>query len=157
MDNNTKNVMFSSKSDIWSTPKELYDKYINDGCFDPCPIDPQWDGLEIEWKEKNFVNPPYSDISSWVDKSIDEVIKNNSIVYLLVPSRTDTKWFHKLMNKSDIHIELNFIKGRLKFGTSKNSAPFPSVIIYISNTMYNDWHFGKRPSRSVNKQGRLDI
>ncbi len=47
---------------------------------------------------------------------------------MLVASRTDTKWFHKLMEYAK---EIRFIKGRLKFDNYKNSAPFPSAIIIL--------------------------
>lgn len=47
-------------------------------------------------------------------------------VVMLLPARTDTKWFHEyIYNKA----EIRFIKGRLKFGNSKNAAPFPSMIV----------------------------
>lgn len=122
-------VVFSHKSDLWKTPKEIYDHYIDNGYFDPCPSNPTFNGLEIEWKKKNFVNPPYSQISKWVDKAIEENQKGKLVV-LLVPSRTDTKWFQKLWwhypNSS-----FEFIAGRLHFNESKNGAPFPSVIIIL--------------------------
>lgn len=66
------NILFSKKSDNWRTPKIIYDAYINNNYFDPCPYESNFDGLSIEWKEKNFVNPPYSQISKWVNKSIEE-------------------------------------------------------------------------------------
>ena len=136
MNKNTLNVMFSQKNDIWSTPKEIYNYYMNLDYFDPCPINPQWNGLEISWKEKNFVNPPYSDITTWVDKIINEVIINDAVVILLIPSRTDTKYFHKLINNESLEIQINFFKGRLKFGNSKNSAPFPSMLLMITKGNY---------------------
>lgn len=45
---------------------------------------------------------------------------------MLIPARTDTRWFHEyIYNKA----EVRFIKGRVKFGEAKNSAPFPSMIV----------------------------
>lgn len=124
--NNIK-VMFSRNTDHWETPKHIYNKYMDNGFIDPCPFHSTVDNLINEWEVgKYFINPPYSDIKSWVDKAIHEHNKGSEI-HLLVPSRTDTKWFHKLL---DYGVELEFIKGRLRF-SEKGSAPFPSVIIKL--------------------------
>ena len=122
-------ILFSKKSDIWSTPKDIYDSYIDKGYFDPCPIDPQFDGLSIDWGELCFVNPPYSEIRKWLEKALFEIEKGNcSKAVFLIPARTDVRWFHDLIyHKFDIQ----FIKGRLKFGDSKNSAPFPSMFVWL--------------------------
>ena len=122
---NTK-VMFSSKSDNWTTPKDFYDKLNKefDFDFDPCPVNPKFDGLKIEWGERNFVNPPYSQIKLWMEKGREEYRKGKTVVFL-VPSRTDTRWWHEYTPDA----EIRFIKGRLKFGDQKNSAPFPSCLI----------------------------
>lgn len=123
------NLMFSHKSDDWSTPLDFFNK-LNDEFnfnYDPCPLRSKEDGLLEEWKGNVFINPPYSNIRKFLEKGIDELNKGNSttLVYLL-PARTDTKWFHDLIyNKA----EIRFIKGRLKFGNSKNSAPFPSMLV----------------------------
>ena len=74
-----------------------------------------------------FVNPPYGrEIKDWVKKAYEEGQKLDTTVVMLIPARTDTKYFHEyIYNKS----EIRFIKGRLKFGDSKNSAPFPSMVV----------------------------
>ena len=66
---------YSHKSDIWETPKEIYNFYMSRVFFDPCPINPTFDGLNIEWKDRNFVNPPYSQLLAWVHKAIEERAK----------------------------------------------------------------------------------
>jgi len=114
-------------SDHWKTPKEIYDHFIKQDYFDPCPIHSEINGLKINWGKKAFVNPPYSDIKLWIDKAIQQSIIGCHVV-LLIPSRTDTVYFHKLLNKG---IDIEFIKGRLKFGDSKTGAPFPSVLVYL--------------------------
>ena len=86
---------------------------------------PTFDGLQTNWGGCNFVNPPYSDISAWVKKAYEEYQKGKTVV-LLIPSRTDTKWWHEYIMKAT---QIRFIKGRLKFGDAKNCAPFPSAII----------------------------
>ena len=73
----------------------------------------------------NFVNPPYSDIKNWCRKAYYEWKKGKTVV-MLIPSRTDTGYWHDYIMKAS---EIRFIRGRLKFGDSKNSAPFPSAII----------------------------
>ena len=72
-----------------------------------------------------FCNPPYSKIAQWVEKAYGESMKPNTVVVLLVPSRTDTKWFHDFIYGK---AKIRFIKGRLKFSNSKHPAPFPSMI-----------------------------
>ena len=122
-------IYHSSNKDTWTTPQFLFD-YLNKEFsfdFDPCPFPkPYFDGLEIGWKKSNFVNPPYSNWQQWLKKGIIELGKNNNSVFLLA-SRTDTKAFHELI--LPYAKEIRFIKGRLKFGNSQNSAPFPSMII----------------------------
>lgn len=121
--------MFSSANDNWKTPDDVYNKLNTEFKFDfdPCPLNdsPEFDGLSIEWGKSNFVNPPYSDIARWCKKCYEESLKDK-IVVMLIPSRTDTRYWHDYIMKAK---EIRFIKGRLKFGNSKNSAPFPSAII----------------------------
>ena len=96
--------------------------------FDPCPLNSNFNGLNISWKKRNFVNPPYSNIRAWLEKAEQELKRGAEVVVFLIPARTDTKYFHEIIyNKHDII----FIKGRLKFGGCKNSAPFPSMYIFM--------------------------
>jgi site-specific DNA-methyltransferase (adenine-specific) len=130
-------VMFSKESDEWPTPQDLYDKLNGEFIFtlDPCCTKEnhkcekyytkEQDGLKKDWRgETAFVNPPYSKIKDWAKKCCEE--SEHATVVMLIPSRTDTRYFHDyIYNKA----ELRFVKGRLKFGDSKNSAPFPSMIV----------------------------
>lgn len=77
------------------------------------------------WGNCNFVNPPYSQLKEWCKACYEHSLKGATVV-MLIPSRTDTKAWHDYVMKAD---EIRFIKGRLKFGNSKNSAPFPSAIV----------------------------
>lgn len=120
-------ILFSSKSDHWKTPRKIYEYYKEHDFFDPCPYHADFDGLNIEWEEANFVNPPYSKIKEWVDKCIEEH-KKGKVVILLIPARTDTKYFRKLV---DYGCDIVFITGRLHFNES-NSAPFPSCEINLT-------------------------
>lgn len=124
-------VLFSKQSDDWATPIEIYNHYMNLNFFDPCPYQSTFDGLQIDWNPNRniYINPPYSNISAFVDKALEYHKKNNSEVVLLIPSRTDTRYFHKLLSYG---IDIQFVKGRLKFNDSKNAAPFPSVFIRLN-------------------------
>lgn len=120
-------VMFSSQRDNWKTPKMFY-KALDaefDFDFDPCPPKPDFDGLKVSWGGSNYVNPPYSKIADWAKKAYEEW-KKGKLVVMLIPSRTDTRWWHNYIMKAT---EIRFIKGRLRFDEYKNSAPFPSAII----------------------------
>ena len=122
--------MMTSIHPNWSTPKWLYDELNKEFHFDfdPCPLNdnPVFDGLSIEWKQRNYINPPYGrQIGNWIRKAYQESISGKLCVMLL-PSRTDTKWFHESI--LPYAKEIRFIKGRLKFGNATNSAPFPSMI-----------------------------
>lgn len=139
------NVMFSSGKDNWETPQDLF-KSLNDEfhfTLDPCCTKEtakcrkfytqEEDGLKQNWGgEIVFVNPPYSakDQDKWVAKCYKEAQKPNTKVVALLPARTDTKRFHDYIWN---HANIRFIKGRLKFGNSKNSAPFPSMIVIFKN------------------------
>lgn len=121
-------VHFMSQKLNWQTPDSVYeelDKEFNFD-FDPCPTNPDFDGLEIEWGKSNFVNPPYGrEIPKWAKKGYEEAQKGKTVVFL-VPSRTDTRYWHDYFMKAD---EIRFIKGRLKFKGATNSAPFPSAVV----------------------------
>lgn len=140
-------VMFSSKSDEYATPQNLFDELDNEFHFDldPCSTDknhkcPVWftketNGLQKSWGGyRVFCNPPYSNIAEWVKKCYEESKKDGTLVVMLIPARTDTKYFHDYI----LHrAEVRFIKGRLKFGDSKNSAPFPSMIVIFRAACVN--------------------
>lgn len=77
-----------------------------------------------------FCNPPYGrEIGKWVKKCYEESQKDNTIVVMLIPARTDTKYFHDYIYHK---AELRFIKGRLKFGDGIGSAPFPSMVVIFN-------------------------
>ena len=141
MDKNTQVVMFSSKTGEWATPQEFFDKL--NWRFGPFDLDPcadavnakcakfytmEDDGLSQSWEGHNsFINPPYGrGIDKWIKKAYEESRKENTKVVMLIPSRTDTRYWHQYVMKAD---EIHFVKGRLKFGDSDNAAPFPSAVV----------------------------
>ena len=90
---------------------------------------PEIDGLTQEWHGVCWCNPPYGRaIGKWIEKAS----KSACTVVMLLPARTDTKWFHNFIYKKD-GVEIRFLKGRLKFGQSKNGAPFPSMVVVFRN------------------------
>jgi phage N-6-adenine-methyltransferase len=133
--------MLSSTTDQWATPQDFFNKInLQYGPFDvdvcanttnaKCPVffDKNKDGLKQKWVGKCWMNPPYGkDISKWMEKA-HQSWQEGATVVCLVPSRTDTKWWHHFAMKGQIV----FIKGRLKFGDSKNSAPFPSALVIFN-------------------------
>lgn len=122
---------FLHTTDHWSTPKQLYDYYMSKGYIDPCPLYSKVDCLKLNYFNCNlFINPPYSDMENFSKWIFRQVVSNNCNVDLLVPARTDTRWFHLLM---ELHPDITFIKGRLKFGDSKYGAPFPSIILHFNS------------------------
>ena len=132
--------MFSSKTDLWSTPWNFFEKLNDEFHFtlDPCSTHEnakcykhftiKEDGLLQDWgNEVVFCNPPYGrKIKDWVKKAYEESQKDNTTVVMVIPARTDTIYFHEYVYHK---AEVRFIKGRLKFGDAKNAAPFPSMVV----------------------------
>jgi len=123
------NGLMTSLSPHYATPKALYDMLDAEFHFDfdPCPLKSGIDGLAMTWGKVNFINPPYGKmISVWIDRAYAESCTGKTCVMLL-PARTDTRYWHNIILR---HAEeIRFIKGRLKFGDCKNSAPFPSCVV----------------------------
>tara|TARA_R110002020_G_scaffold212120_1_gene418536 strand:+ start:2352 stop:2786 length:435 start_codon:yes stop_codon:yes gene_type:complete len=131
----------SKKTDNWATPKNLYDELNKefDFDFDPCPLNSSFNGLDVEWGKRNFVNPPYSNVVGFLEKAHSELRNGNAdLCVFLTFANTDTKWFHTYCYGKG---ELRFIKGRLKFvdenGESKNSAMRPSMLVILKNETNN--------------------
>ena len=130
--------LFSSATDDWATPPEFFQKLAKEFPFslDVCASEAnakvarffskEVDGLHQSWApEVCWMNPPYGrTISAWMEKAFSESQKGATVV-CLVPARTDTAWWHDFAMKG----EVRFIRGRLKFGGSANSAPFPSAVV----------------------------
>lgn len=134
-----KDLMFSSKTDLWSTPQNFFDKLDEEFHFtlDVCALPenakcekfytPEDDGLHQPWDGVVWCNPPYGrQIGKWVYVGLLASLLRGSTVVMLLPARTDTKWFHDWIYGQ---AEIRFVKGRLKFGESKNAAPFPSMVV----------------------------
>ena len=131
--------MMSSNTPEWATPQSFFDALNQEFHFDldPCSthenakcerhFTKEDDGLSKSWGgEIVFCNPPYGrELPKWVKKCYEESQKG-AVVVMLIPARTDTRWFHDYIYGK---AEIRFIKGRLKFGNAKQSAPFPSMVV----------------------------
>lgn len=154
-------VMFSSASDEWATPEGVFNALNAEFGFDhdaAATADNSWvdgdyfgpdhrlkwmrDALTVEnWSPYGpviWLNPPYSKCREFIAKAAEESRKGCTVV-CLVPSRTDTRWWHEhvwdsVRNCARPGVEVRFLKGRLKFGASANSAPFPSVVVIFRPT-----------------------
>ena len=134
-------VHFSSEKMDWGTPRDLFEELHGEFRFsiDVCAHErnaklprywsPDNDGLAKDWSgEVCWMNPPYGrEISSWMRKAYEESQRGATVV-CLVPSRTDTAWWHDYAMKGDIR----FLRGRLKFEGAKHSAPFPSAVVVFA-------------------------
>ncbi|TGJ99817.1 adenine methyltransferase [Leptospira langatensis] len=129
---------FQSGSDDWATPDSLFEELHKEFAFnlDPCATatnakcthfySKEEDGLLQEWSGRVLMNPPYGrEIGRWVEKAYRQAQQSCEVVVCLLPSRTDTKWFHDYVLGN---AEIRFIKGRLKFGSATENAPFPCLL-----------------------------
>lgn len=137
-----KDLMFSSEKDDWETPQDLFDELNKEFNFtlDPCANEnnhkckkyytKKEDGKLQNWKgETVFCNPPYGrKIGEWVEKCYNHGKSGDGVAVMLIPARTDTRWFHEYIYEKK-GVSIRFLKGRVKFGGSKNGAPFPSMIV----------------------------
>lgn len=142
-------ALLTSNKQFWETPPEVFNPLNEEFSFtlDPCAeattakCDKFYtihdNGLHQSWEgETVFVNPPYGrHLSKWIAKSYLESKKKGTTVVMLIPSRTDTKYFHEIIKP--YAKEIRFLKGRIKFlinGKQKDSAPFGSVVVVFQNS-----------------------
>jgi len=103
-----------SVKDKSPSPKWLLD--LLQTFFDPCPLNPDFDGLLINWKKYNYVNPPYSNKRPWIEKAIKEMEKGNTTVMLL-PLDSAAAWYHDLIIPN---AEVLSFRGRLELDNGKH-------------------------------------
>ena len=141
--------MFSSNSNDWETPQDLYDSMNKtfDFDLDPCAshenhktkkyFTVEDDGLKQGWSGRVFMNPPYgrspdgTTIKDWISKAYwSSRQRNVDLVVGLIPARTDTIYWHDYVMDARY---IFFIKGRVHF-SGGGAAPFPSAIIVWFST-----------------------
>jgi len=120
----------------WGTPQYLFDALDREFGFDldPCATPDNakcarffmrdQDGLAQEWSGVVFMNPPFRYCGAWVKKAYETARRGHTVVCLL-PSRTDTDWWHAYALQG----EIRWIRGRLRYEGGRYNAPFPSVIV----------------------------
>lgn len=124
-------VFKGNRREDWKTPVKLYEQYNNEFNFDfdPCPTNPTFNGLAVEWGKSNFVNPPYGrGIWKWFEKGFIEWKKGKTVVYLIFVQQSSTIAFHKWIYP---FAEVRLLKGRLHFDDGDTGAPFGSMICIL--------------------------
>ena len=133
--------LLTSNTEEWATPQAFFEELNKEFNFtlDPCATPQNAKCKKFYTKEENgllqswngetvFCNPPYGrEIPKWITKA-DQEAKSGATVVLLIPARTDTRYFHDYIYNRH---EIRFIRGRLHFNESKNSAPFPSMVVVM--------------------------
>lgn len=134
---------FTSIKQDWETPINLFQKLNSEFLFnfDLAASNSNFkcknyfsindNSLKQDWNGICWLNPPYGDkkskLSDWCKKAYLESVRNDKlIVVMLIPARTNTKWFHDYCMKAS---ELRFICGRPKFGGADHGLPQPLVIV----------------------------
>ncbi|MFW1892137.1 DNA N-6-adenine-methyltransferase [Acinetobacter geminorum] len=133
------------RTDVWATPQSLFDalNLVFNFDLDVCALpenakckryfSPEMDGLKQEWNGTCWMNPPYGrEISLWIDKAVQTANNGNTVVGLL-PVRTDVSWWQEHV----LHREIHYIKGRLKFGSSKHNAPFGCAVVVFRPRLHD--------------------
>ncbi len=136
-------AMFTSEKQDHETPDDFYNKLNEEFGFTidaaataqnaKCArfITPEQDALAAHWGapgETVWCNPPYNKVADWMKQGYESSVANSCIVVMLVPSRTDTKWFREFASRGIIR----FVVGRLKFKNTESSAPFPSMLVIFN-------------------------
>ena len=148
-----KELHFKSEKQTWETPQDFFNKlddlfgFTLDACasIDNAKVGNYYtveqNALIQEWQGVVWCNPPYGrEQVKFIKKAYDESVKHGSTVVCLIPARPDTKvWQDLIFAKAD---QVCFIKGRLKFGNSKDAAPFPSALIVFGDS-HDLSEFGK--------------
>ena len=121
--------MIASGKDDWKTPKDIYNALDKEFGFDfdPAPPNPQFDGLNVDWGNSNYINPPYSTKlqDAFIEKGFNEWKKGKTCVFL-IPVRTSTKrWQNIILPHAT---EIRFTK-RIKFEGAENVAPFDTAVV----------------------------
>ena len=132
-------VFASSATDQWATPQDFFDQldaefgFTTDVCALPenakCAVyfSPEQDGLSQSWSGVCWMHPPYGrEIWKWMKKAYESAWAGATVV-CLVPARTDTRWWHEYAMRG----EIRYVRGRLKFGSAKNNAPFPCAVVVM--------------------------
>lgn len=102
--------------------------YLNNNeFFDPCPLNPTFDGLNVPWHERNYVNPPYNNIEPWLRKAVQEMTENNRKSVFLIPFRPHTGYWEDLVLTHACEVSL--FKQQIKFKGYRQALPLPLALV----------------------------
>lgn len=143
-----KELMFSSKTDMWATPQDFFDRlnsvfrFEKDVCALPenakCDafFSPDDDGLAQDWRGVCWMNPPYGrEIAAWVEKAYRSAKESGATVVCLLPARVDTRWWHDYCAKGEVF----FVRGRLKFGGVRTAPHFQVRLLCLGRMYMMHW------------------
>ena len=146
---------------VIETPDWLFDKVSEEfgEFYDPCPVNPKECGLDANWHERKvmsgkdcvYVNPPYTrgNIKKWVEKCYAEHLAGVGPIVLLIPSYTDTAYFHDCIYQKP-NVEIRFFKGRIQFkGYTDSRASFPSMLVIFGAASGCALDEGQRTSPNI--------
>ena len=132
-------VHYSSSKQDWETPPDLFDALDSEFGFDldVCAtrrnakvadyLSPEDDALAPPWRGACYCNPPFDQITAFVTKAIRSAAEGATVV-MLVPARTDSRWFHALLEYAD---DVRLLARRVKFVGAKEPAPFPCAVVVL--------------------------
>jgi hypothetical protein len=129
---------FDKSKTVVETPTDLYEALdeIYNFDFDPCPVDPKFDGLDVVWGKSNYVNPPYNNVGEWLTKGIEEAKKFSSISVFLIPHKPHTKYWVKTVNKYATSLFL--FEERVRFKGYENTFPVALCLVVIDGKKINN-------------------
>ena len=156
-------AMVSSKTNEWETPQDLFDKLNKEFQFtlDPCATTQnakckkyytlETNGLYQDWsKDIVFMNPPYGgNTGLWIKKAFDES-KRGAVIVCLIVSSTDRSYWHDYI--FPYASEIRFLRGRIKFGEAKSTAPFASSVVIFKGSKSKIVYYKK----SIGHEGIAD-
>lgn len=106
--------------------------------FDPCPVNPQFDGLSVTWGKNNYVNPPFNNLKAWLEKAIHEWKLGGKQIVFLMPIRLHTKYFIDLIKPllDESLVEVHILQGGLRFKNYANKTPFGLMLLIFPAIVY---------------------
>jgi hypothetical protein len=133
----------TSKNQTILTPKWLVERihaFFPEGFTDPCStefnptgarqyycLENRENGLGLTWSPGVYINPPFNEITPWVNRAIVEAGRGHCILMLL-PVRSHTQWFHDLVNEG---YPICFLRERLRFEGHKAGHPEPMMLAVL--------------------------
>jgi hypothetical protein len=84
------------------------------------------DGLAAPWMDYTYCNPPFQLLRVWLAKALDEAFSGGKEILMLVPARTNRKWFRAATRTCSSICELDPVT----FEGFGQSFPAPLWMLY---------------------------